>query len=418
MKRLVIGLVLAAIVMSLAFSLPSKRMSVSVAVAERKAIREYVEDLGKTRLPDIHRITMPLQGRILPISLYEGEPVSAGQVVAKLDTSDLETDLLERTNTVKRWQKNLDAFDLVLKTSAETVRAGQAKYEFAKSAFDRSERLAESNAVSEEQREANQLRVIEADVDLRKDQWNESLALISQGIIELFQETDIAKKAKAQRDRNRAEIRSPVDGVVLSRNVSNERVLQPGDVLLEIGDLSKLEVEVDVLTRDAARIQVGDPVDIAGVTSADAPLSGTVAQIFPRGFTKESSLGVEEQRVKVIVQFDPQVLPELEQAGESLGVDYRGRVMIYTDEQEDAVTIPRAALFRSAAGNWQTFAIRDGKATLTDVEVGLRNDFEVQITSGISEGGQVILAPDSDLTDGQVVEPLELGVGPSDAKNS
>jgi HlyD family secretion protein len=135
---------------------------------------------------------------------------------------------------------------------------------------------------------------------------------------------------------------------------------------------------------------------------------GVVAKIYPQGFTKVSSLGVEQQRVTVIVDFGEGVLQELADAGRQLGVDYRVRVKIYTDVTENALVIPRAALFRSAAGAWQVFVVRDNKAMLTDVKVGLRNDFAVEILEGIVDDEPVIVAPDSTLETGTLVEPSVL----------
>ena len=120
-------------------------------------------------------------------------------------------------------------------------------------------------------------------------------------------------------------------------------------------------------------------------------------------FTKVSSLGVEQQRVLVIIKFDEQGLAELHKAGRELGADYRVRVKIYTGRRDDALKIPRSALFRSAAGTWQTFVVRGGRARRVDLEVGLANDFEVEVTAGIEPGEPVILAPESSLTDGQPV---------------
>ena len=167
---------------------------------------------------------------------------------------------------------------------------------------------------------------------------------------------------------------------------------------------TKLEIEADVLTQDVVKVQLGDPVDIIGSALGGKSISGTVGRIYPQGFTKVSSLGVEQQRVKVIVNFDDGVLDQLKLDGKTLGVDYRLRVKIYTDEKAKTITVPRAAVFRSGAGSWQAFAIEAGIARLRDVTIGLRNDFDVEIIDGIAVGETVIIAPDSTITDGLRVE--------------
>ena len=207
--------------------------------------------------------------------------------------------------------------------------------------------------------------------------------------------------------RERGTMRSPVDGVVLQRLVENEQHLSAGTELLTIGQLDQLEVETDVLSQDVVRVQNGDPVEVYGPAvgaSVGEGVLGTVYQIYPAGFTKISSLGVEQQRVKVIVRFASQVVQQLRQL--EVGVDYRVRVRIFTDQQPQALVVPRAALFRGPDGTWQLFAVAGNKAQLQSVEVGLMNDAAAEITSGLEAGQQVILAPDTNLTHGRRIKPI------------
>ena len=130
--------------------------------------------------------------------------------------------------------------------------------------------------------------------------------------------------------------------------------------------------------------------------------------MYPEGFTKISSLGVEQQRVRVVVSFDEGELARLEQAGHALGSGYRVRVRIYTAEEPDAVIVPRSALFRGAGGAWQVFVVRGGRAELTEVVLGLANDEEVAVTSGVQPEEQVVLAPPASLETGTKVAPQVL----------
>jgi HlyD family secretion protein len=387
-----------------AWALTPKGIPVDVAHARRQAIREYVEEQAKTRLPDVYQITMPLQGRVLPITLREGDTVAIGQAVAQLDPSDLETDVIERNNTVIQYDKSLDQVDLTIEQAEQTVLASQAKYDFAEREFNRTKSLRSQNSASQAELEADELRMAESKLGLRKDQLNKSIYVIMRSVIELMRETDEAKRAKTQRDLERAVIRSPVDGLVLSKKVSNEQVLAAGTVLLELGDLRQLQLEAEVLSQDVVRIDVGDRVDIEGPAIGPNPVSGRVLQVYPQGFTKVSSLGVEQQRVIVVMAFGDQELAKLQAEGRTLGVDYRVRVKIYTAQKDNALTVPRGALFRSAAGNWQAYIVRDSRAHLVDVQVGLRNDFDVEVLSGIEAGESVIVAPDATLADGVLVE--------------
>ena len=213
-----------------------------------------------------------------------------------------------------------------------------------------------------------------------------------------------AALAQAERDRERGVICAPVAGVVLHRAVSNWRMLPAGELLLEIGRLEDLEVEAEILSQEAVEIAVGDRVAIHGAALGETPVAGVVETIEPQGFTKISSLGVEQQRVRVIVGFAEGVLAELAGQGRGLGVGYRVRVRIYTDSRDEAVVMARSALFRSAADRWQAFVIRDGRARLAELVVGLMNEEEVEVISGIEAGEVVVLAPESDLEDRARVE--------------
>ena len=141
---------------------------------------------------------------------------------------------------------------------------------------------------------------------------------------------------------------SPVDGVILERAISNEQYLTGGTTLLRIGELDHLEVETDILSEDVVRVRQGHVVEIYGPAvggGAGEGVSGVVHRIYPTGFTKISSLGVEQQRVTVIIRFADGVLDQL-RGERNIGVDYRVRVRIFTAEQPDTLLVARSALFR------------------------------------------------------------------------
>lgn len=383
---------------------PPRGISVQVAVATRGKIQSYVEEQGMTRLPQVYEVTMPLQGRVLPIELSEGAAVRQGQVVAQLDPSDSETEWIEASNTVKRYEKNIEQVDLAIQQADQTVLASQEEYKFLQNEFARTQRLFERQTATESERNQAEFKMIEARTDLRKDELNRSMYVIGRGMLELMRDTEKAKQEKVERDRKRMQIPSPVEGVVLSKVVSNERVLQAGAVLIRIGELAGLEVEADFLSQDAVEVRVGDVVQLEGPAIGPQPVGGLVTRIFPQGFTKVSSLGVEQQRVKVIAAFSPDAKQALAKSERVLGADYRVHVKVITAERTDALRIPRTALFRSELGDWQVFVIRNDKAELATVQIGLRNPYEVEVVSGLNEGDRVVVAPESALSAGQRVE--------------
>jgi HlyD family secretion protein len=216
------------------------------------------------------------------------------------------------------------------------------------------------------------------------------------------------EQAQAQLDQvklkfDRRELKSPVEGVVLARPIQNEQFQSAGTTLLEIGDLAEMEIEADILSQDVVRVKEKDPVEISGPAIGARPVKGSVRRVFPGGFTKVSSLGVEQQRVRVIIGFAKGVLDELRRE-RGLGVGYRVNVRINTQEKPSALVIPRSALFRSPDGKaWRVFAVSRGRAELRDVAVGLMNDEKVEITDGLTANDKVILAPEASLHAGDRV---------------
>ncbi|MCA9185853.1 MAG: HlyD family efflux transporter periplasmic adaptor subunit [Pirellulaceae bacterium] len=376
---------------------------VDVAVARRGVIREYVEERAKTRLPDIYEITMPLNGRILPITLREGDRVTSGEVVARMDTEELEEDLLRIGKQVEVAQRTLDNHDRSLEQSEQTMIASKARMDNSESQSARMTRLAQQNARSESERDNAEVKLVEDRVEYRKDVLEDAKLRTNRGNAELNYEELVSRKREAQSRLDKATIRSPVDGIVLQRQTANERWLPAGTLLLQVGSLDELEVEAEILTQDVVRINVGDTVDIEGPAIGPHPVAGRVTRIYPQGFTKRSSLGVEQQRVLVVVAFAKDVLNQLGREGRELGADFRVRVRIYTESKEATIVVPRAAVFRSASGEWQSYVVHDKILELRDIVVGLQNDFDVEIVSGIREGEQLVVAPEASLRKGNRV---------------
>jgi HlyD family secretion protein len=212
----------------------------------------------------------------------------------------------------------------------------------------------------------------------------------------------VARLQQVLQDQQRGTLVSPVDGVVLARHVTDERYISAGTVLLEIGRLEDLEVEAEVLSQDVVDVKRGNEVEIYGPAIGDPPARGVVTRIYPTGFTKISSLGVEQQRVMVILKMNDNDLQRMINE-RGLGVDYRVRVKIFTQQKPRALTVPRSALFRGGNGDWQVFVVRRGRAQRVPLKLGLMNDNLAEVVEGLQQGETVVLAPESGLTDGQRV---------------
>lgn len=383
-------------------------IAVDVATVTSGDVRVYIHERAKTRLPHVTRITMPLAGRIQPITFREGDEVAKGTIVAELEADNLDTELAEAQSRIDEFDHLLNSLESVLLSAKAKVKASQAKLEYSDVELDRRKTLEENNAITASIISEAQLLFVESRIEVERD------SLLVKAIDAIYSATDIARgeadltRKRKQRDRDRASLVSPIDGVVLSRRVSNERVLPAGEILMEIGSLNDIQIEAEVLTQDAVSINVGDDVDIEGPGVGPLVVAGTVIQVYPKGFRKISSLGVEQQRVLVIIEFAPGVLDGLRKKGRTLGVDFRSRVKIYTDQKTNALKLPRSALLRDATGNRQVFVVRNGMAELRTVKIGLENDFDVEALEGLSEGDDVILAPESSLEDGVLVEANHL----------
>lgn len=409
-------------------------------------IGQYVDEQAITRLPETYLITMPIAGRIEPIRLIEGAPVKQGQVVARIVERDLELAVQEARAAVERLDAAIEenAYNRVEETAHEQMQqfvestkatveaakarmeAGQARHDYAERNLSRMQRLVEQNAASQDQVDRAMVDKVEAAVNFRQDQLVYAASLAIKAATDLMpvmvrQYIDrksltgavlYKQKAEAEarlqqvlQDRDRGTMTSPVDGVVIDRLVTNERYLAAGTTLLEIGQLEHLETEADVLSLDVVDVQEGDAVEIYGPAIGLPRARGTVARIFPAGFTKISSLGVEQQRVKVIVTFNADDLRRLRRE-RHLGVGYRVRVRIATEQKTSTLVIPRSALFRAADGQWQVYRVEAGRALIRPVEVGIINDEHVEIVAGLEAGDRVIPAPDSNLADGQRVATI------------
>lgn len=433
-------------VAGIAWSQFGEGMPVEAQPATVTPIAEFVIERGKTRLPKTYLITMPYAGRIEAIGLKEGDAVKAGQVVARIVPRDLELELRIAQESVDRLKaaiaekkdisventlyKQTLSYEAAMEKTVEAAkdrrRASRAKLDFVARREQRLKSLPQG--VTEQELESAELARVEADVDQTQDEF---LVAISEALYRATDMADVlvtnyitrktgperevleeelseaqARLEQAQQKVERGEMTSPVNGTVLERHVDNERYLPAGELLLEIGDLSTMDIEAEVLTQDAVQVRQGNTVEIFGPAVGDQPIRGTVTQVYPAGFTKVSSLGVEQQRVRVIVGLSPSDLQRLV-TERGLGVGYRVQVKIITLEKEQVLTIPRSALFRNSAGRWQVFAVRNGRAQLQDVEVGLMNDERVEIVAGLEEGTPVVLAPETDLTNGTRVSIIQ-----------
>ncbi|MBT4741216.1 MAG: HlyD family efflux transporter periplasmic adaptor subunit, partial [Rhodospirillaceae bacterium] len=191
-------------------------------------------------------------------------------------------------------------------------------------------------------------------------------------------------------------VRAPISGRVLRVLQESEGVLAAGTALMELGNPAELEIVVDLLSTDAVKIKAGDRV-IVDDWGGEQPLEGRVRLVEPFGFTKISALGIEEQRVNVIIDF-----VSSQSEWQNLGHGYRVETRVVVQDQRDILKIPVSALFRSGE-SWAVFVDDDSEARLQTITLGRRNTLEAEVTEGLSQDDTVILHPSDAIVDGVAV---------------
>lgn len=373
----------------LAWAFAPRAVEVETATVMRGPFRKTVDEDGKTRVRDRYVVSAPVPGRLLRVDLKAGAAVEPGTLLARLAPA-APSPLDARTEL--EYRERLGAAEAtLLRSTASVERAGvalaQAKAEEMRATTLAAQGFASRQALENAQREvelkAKELAVAQFDGHAAEHQ----VALSRAALIRYRQ--DAGGKAPGAV----WEIRSPVAGRVLRVVQESEAVVASGAAILEIGDPQALEVVVDVLTADAAAIRPG--ADAALDHGVGEPvLAGRVRLVEPAAFTKVSALGIEEQRVNVVIDF---VAPTA--AWGNLGDGHRVDTRITVDTRDEAVLVPLSALFRHGDG-WAVFAVDGGRALLRPVDTGPRNGKVAVVLGGLEPGSQVIVYPADSVSEG------------------
>ena len=361
---------------------------VDLARIERETLTVNVRDEARTRVRDIYTVSAPVAGRLLRVKSDAGDPVAAGEAIASILPSD-PAFLDARSQSEAR--AALASAQAALSFANAEVQRAEAQLEFARTENDRINALFERGTVS-------QGALDRARLELRTAQA--ALATARANVRVRSAEVEAARARLIEPGAGEAidgvmTINSPVNGRVLRLIQESETVTLPGAPLLEIGDPTDLEVVAELLSSDAVQVREGAPALIEAW--GGEPLRAQVQRVEPFGFLKISALGVEEQRVNVILDFlDP---PE---RWSSLGHGFRVEAAITVWEGEDVATIPTAAMFRTADG-WAAFIVSEGRARLTPLQIGPSNGVRAQVLSGVEPGQSVVLYPGERIEDGSTV---------------
>jgi HlyD family secretion protein len=389
-RALRLTVLIVAVALLVVWALRPAAVPVDVATAARGALLITVDEEGETRVRDRYVVSAPVPGRMRRIELEPGDPVKAGTtVLAMFEPAD--PALLDARTRAEVQARVQAAESSVGGARAERQRVA-ADLEFAQRELKRYQDLDREGLTSRDRVEAfeRQVRTLE-----------ESLRSAEFGVRTAEHQLEVARASLLQRRSNAGtpmRLTSPVDGVVLRRLQESESVVPIGQPLIEIGNLSQLEIVADLLSTAAVRVRAGQPVMIEQ-WGGPHPLAARVRRVEPSGFTKISALGVEEQRVNVIMDFEgaPHDWP-------TLGDGYRVEVRVIVSQRDNVVKVPASSLFRHD-GEWAVFTVAGGKAIRRPVEVGEQNGLEAEVRSGLDAGETVIMFPSDDVEDGVMVVP-------------
>jgi HlyD family secretion protein len=392
-RRLVTASVAAILVVAALYAgLRPPAVLVEVAEVETTGFRITVEEEGITRVKDRYLVSAPVSGYIRRIESEVGDHLQQAQLLTELEP--LRSNVLDARSRAEA-EARVAAARSSLLSAEEQVAAVRADADYAAGEHRRKLKLSESKVISEE--ELSQARTLN---ERAKAMLRSANFAVDVARYELDAAGTLLKYSAAQESsdvlRERVAIRSPVSGSVLKIHRESEGVVKAGDPLLEVGDSRALEVAVDVLSFDAVRISPGTPVELS--RWGGPALQGVVKLIEPVGFTEVSALGVDEQRVWVIIDISSPA-PEWQ----SLGDGYRVEATFVLWEGNNVLQVPNSSLFRNSEG-WALYSISDNRAVLRQVDIGRNNGLQVQILKGLEEGEQVIRHPDNNLKNGARVK--------------
>jgi HlyD family secretion protein len=397
-KRIIGAAALAAIAGGLAWFAWPRPVLVDLATVAKGPIEVTADDDGKTHVRHVYTVSAPIAGKVLRIShplgeqgpsLHVGDEVVANQTVIALMQPTLPGFIDVRSRD--QLQAEVLAADAAIQQQEAEVKRIEAALDFSRTEFQRAQTLSRTQTISAQAFDKAKFDVAtnEAALASAKAQVDMRRAVRTSLAARLIDPANAAPPAEATCC---VRVLAPASGRVMKIVQDSEATVLPGTALVDIGNPLDLEVVADLLSTDAVQIKVGAPVRIDGW--GGQPIRGKVVRVDPAGFLKVSALGIEEQRVRVTIDFsDP---PE---TWASLGHDYRVVVHVTTWSAADALTVPVSALFRKG-DQWVVFANENGRAKTVPVSIGHRNNRIAEVLSGLAAGDPVVLHPSDRIADG------------------
>ncbi len=396
-------------------------------------IQAFFTEPARTRLTQSWPVRMPVSGNIKHISHQPGDQVTIGQHLVEIDQLPFQESVTEAKAIVAELEQQLhiNAFDNIEKTihtetlatidaARDALQASKAKIESqtirrrqARKDLQRDLELSRENSISQQQLDNSRLLAETADIDLKREaftheamntlftavklgpqyveQWLARKKLQREVIVQQLEQAR-SRLALAKYQLQLARITAPITGIVLKRHEQGNGFFTAGHPLLLLGNRNDLEVISEVLTEDAMRLTPGLPVELTAYKQKEI-LTGTVKRIEPAGFSKRSSLGVEQQKVNVIIS--------LQNPPQNLGIGYRLQARFIINRQRKALIIPRFSVLQNEDDEYYVFKLKSGKLFQQKVSIGISNDRQIEILSGLEPIDRIVATPDATLSKGQ-----------------
>lgn len=390
-----VGGILLAVAAGIAYTTRPKPLAVDAEPVVRGALETTVDADGRTRVRDRYVVTAPVSGRVERIARTEGDVVRAGDIVARI--APLPFDSVSVTQARLR----LASSEALVLQAAAQARVAAAELAQARRNLTRAQRLFEVGAIAPRVLEESQLATTQAE---------EAAQSANERCRAAESDAAQARAVLAGQHGNASTlvlVRAPSSGRVLRVPERSERIIAAGTPLVEIGDPRSLEIVIDVLSSDGALVHPGDSVRLMdwGGLSVDEQanvVGGRVREIEPSGFTKVSALGVEEQRVNIVV--DPVAPPP------TIGDGFRVEASIVVWSNPNVVRVPRSALVQrasttQAAPRWSAYVLHDGRVELRDVRIGHAGAADAEVLGGLAEGDHVVVFPSDQIKPGVRATP-------------
>jgi HlyD family secretion protein len=375
----------------LAVALWPRAALIEMATVTRGPLIVTVDEEGVTRVRERFVVSSPVAGRVLRIELDPGDAVKRGQGVVQLRAEA--APLLDERARAEAQAAVESAKAVQGRARAEEQRARATVAQLERD-LTRVRELAHSRLIA-----ARDLDTQEAQLAVANESLTAATFAVQAATSDLQRAESRLMPTTTQGSGRVVRISSPVSGVVLKRLRESESIVPAGDPLLEIGDPTRLEIVSDLLSTDAVRVTPGSRA-IIEQWGGDSTLDAIVRRVEPAGFTKISAVGVEEQRVNVVLDFvDPTCGRGL------LGDAYRVEVRIVVWEAQEVVKVPTSALFRDGE-QWAVYRVVEERARRTAVVMGHQNGQEAEITTGLIVGDRVVVHPADTLKDGARVSAV------------